>query len=100
MLLVTENFPQPTLRAIAENRASHCLGRCNHTHPRGLSDERSRRRSIAFFPPNGEGPAVNSATLLAYGADFALTAQVLIGSKTHGPLERVHGIALALARAC
>ena len=34
VLLVTENFAQPTLRTIPENGASDCLRGCNHANAR------------------------------------------------------------------
>ena len=78
MLLVTENFPQPTLRSITKDGATHGFARCDHTDAGGKIGGNFCRCG-AFFPPNREGPALNPSTLLAHGADFLLAAQVLVG---------------------
>ncbi len=69
VLLMAKYFPEPALRAIALHGATHGVRRGDHTHAGGIG-----RSAGAWFPPNGECPAVHAPALLAYDADFAWTA--------------------------
>lgn len=82
ILMLAEHFAQAALRAIAAGGGANGGGRGNHTDAGsgGIGG-----RGFAFFPPDGEGAALEAAALLPHGADVSQAAQVLLRAKAHGP---------------
>lgn len=109
VLLVTENFAEAALGAVAAGGATDGGGGGDHAHAgdgnrgRGIRSGWLRsggpRSWVALFPPEGEGAAVDAAALFADGADVAGPAQVLLGAEAQGSHgeTRVENRTLALA---
>lgn len=98
VLLVAEEFAQPSLGAVALGGTTH--GRSGGDHAdagrmdggnqgqgRRVTDG-PRRDGAAWFPPDGKSPAIESPALLPHGADFRLATKVLLRAKSHGPTRR------------
>ena len=87
-LMVTEDFTEPPLCAIAEDGASDGLHGCNYTNARCLIDEGCGCWNRALFPPHHIGATIDSATLLPDAANVRWTTQVLLGSEAHDIAKR------------
>jgi hypothetical protein len=97
-LMVTEDFPEAALGAIALDGGADSRGRGDHADARlvgfGWGQHFSRIRDgsggdgFPPAPPKREGAAFNAAALFAHAPDIALTPQMLLGAEAHGSRGR------------
>jgi hypothetical protein len=86
--MAAEDLAQSPLGRIASDGRAHRSSRGNHGNPH---DGRRRLPGILSPPPpQRECTAVNAAALRAQTAEVVLTAQMLLGTKTHG--EKAEGL--------
>jgi len=92
VLMTPKNFTQTALGAVAQHGVAHGRGRGHDANPpcvrrSGVSGAWAggrNNRCRAPETPQGEGAAIDTASLLPDGAEIALATQMLLRAETHG----------------